>query len=154
MAGSLQEFAATQCAALKESVVEALMRIHEEKRGWAPAESSRSALDQVAEVAILNGSTANLIKERVWPADFNFEDFFKAKATLVADWPKLKQTLDDNTQILVETIRSVKDEDLAIAIETPFGTKTVSDMIGYPYWNMSYHEGQINYIASILGCLD
>jgi hypothetical protein len=30
---------------------------------------------------------------------------------------------------------------------------TPAQMITYPHWNMTYHEGQINYIASILGCL-
>jgi hypothetical protein len=30
---------------------------------------------------------------------------------------------------------------------------TLANIIAYPYWNMSYHEGQVNYIASMLGCL-
>ncbi len=30
---------------------------------------------------------------------------------------------------------------------------TVAQIASYPYWNMCYHEGQINYIASMLGCL-
>ena len=30
---------------------------------------------------------------------------------------------------------------------------TLAQVIAYPHWNMSYHEGQINYIASMLGLL-
>jgi hypothetical protein len=35
----------------------------------------------------------------------------------------------------------------------PWGPMTVSQILGYPFWNMCYHEGQINYIASMLGTL-
>jgi hypothetical protein len=154
MAGQFQEFVAAQCALLKQNVEEALMRIPEGKRGWAPAESSRSAMDQAAEVAMLNGASADLIKDRAWPADFDMEAYFAAKEKLAADWPTLKAMLDANTEKLVKTILSLKDDELAVSVETPFGTKTVAELVGYPYWNMSYHEGQINYIASILGCLD
>ncbi len=38
-------------------------------------------------------------------------------------------------------------------IPMPWGPMTVAQMITSPHWNMTYHEGQINYIASILGCL-
>jgi len=34
------------------------------------------------------------------------------------------------------------------------GNQSLAEVMAYPYWNMSYHQGQINYIASLLGCLD
>jgi hypothetical protein len=54
---------------------------------------------------------------------------------------------------VVETIGKTHDSDLGIEIEMPCGAMTLEQIVSYPYWNMCYHEGQINYIASMLGCL-
>jgi len=151
----LQEFqaeAARKCAANLEA---ALLRVPEEKRAWSPAETARTALDQVAECAILNGSTADLIESRVWPAASNdFEAYRRRKEELARDWSAVKAMLDANTERMTAAIRAVPDADLGVQIEMPWGPMTLAEIIAYPQWNMTYHEGQINYIASILGCLD
>lgn len=122
---------------------------------------ARPALDQVAECAILNGTTADLIKSRTWPADLDFGEFVRAKAELARDWNALKSLLQENTAKVIAVIRAVPNEDLGIEIYIPQemiskserGPTTLAQVISYPYWNMSYHEGQINYIASMLDFL-
>jgi len=153
MSITLQAFfadAARQAAADLEA---ALLRLPEDKRNWSPAEKARTALDQAAECAMLNGYTVDLIQTRKWPADYSFDAFFREKAELARDWNAVKVLLNQNTAKAAEAIRAVPDEDLGIQIQMPWGLMPLSKIIAYPYWNMSYHEGQINYIASILGCL-
>ena len=111
---------------------------------------ARTALDQVAECAILNGSTADLIRSRTWNTSFDFEQFLRAKAELAGDWVALQSLLHENTAKAVAAIREVPAEDLQVEVQMPWGPMTLAEITSYPYWNMSYHEGQINYIASML----
>jgi hypothetical protein len=150
---TLQEFCADAARQAAIDLEAALLRLPEDKRGWSPAEKARTALDQAAECAMLNGKTAELIQTRKWPAGGSMEDFFREKAELARDWNAVKALLDQNTAKAAEAIRAVPDEDLGIEVQMPWGPMPLSKIIAYPYWNMSYHEGQINYIASILGCL-
>lgn len=153
MSMNLQSFLAQSTQKLAVDLQAALDRLPDDKKGWTPAETSRSALDQAAECAILNGSTVNLIQSRQWPDTFDFEAFIRDKQKLAADPAAAKELLQKNTQRVADAIKAVADADLEIPITTPFGTMSLAQIMSYPYWNMSYHEGQINYIASILGCL-
>ena len=51
-------------------------------------------------------------------------------------------------------IKDVTDEELGVQVDMPWGPMAMAQIIAYPFWNMCYHEGQINYITSMLGCLD
>ena len=153
MPNTLQEFLVRDTQKAADELIEAFLRLPEEKRAWSPDEKARTALDQVAECAILNGYTADLIQSRTWTmTDFNV--FFQAKADLVAQgWETVHTLLIDNTQKVIAAMGLVPEEDLKIEIPTPLGSMSLAQIISYPYWNMTYHTGQINYIASILGCL-
>jgi len=154
MPNTLQDFLAAATKKSATELVTALLRIPEDKRGWSPDGKARTALDQVAECALLNGYTADLIQTRKW-AITNFEDFFREKTEVAAqDWEKTNALLEENTRRLIDAIRAVPDEALTVPIEMPWETQSLAEVLDYPYWNMSYHQGQINYIAALLGCLD
>ena len=153
MSNTLQDFLGTATQQAATDLEKALMRLPEEKRNWSPAEKARTAMDQVAECAILNGSTCELIKSRTWNADYDFPEFLRKKEELARDWNAMKSLLEENTAKVIATIREAPDEDLGVVVQMPWGPMTLAQIIAYPYWNMTYHEGQINYIASILGCL-
>jgi hypothetical protein len=154
MSTSLQDFLVGATQKAKEELETALLRLPEEKRGWAPSDSARSALDQAAECALLNGSTTELIKTRKWNFEGDFSDFLRKKAELAQSWDGVKALLDENTAKVTAAIGAVPTEDLGVTVETPFGSMTLAQILSYPYWNMTYHQGQINYIASILGVLN
>jgi hypothetical protein len=120
---------------------------------WTPAASARSALNQIAEVAVLNGNVADTILKRAFPTDFTMDVYITQLEELSNDWHKAKQKLEANTARVVTAIETVGEHELDTEIETPFGKLKLEQIISYPYWNTCYHEGQINYIASILGCL-
>lgn len=153
MSGAVQEFLARSAEKAAVDLEAALLRIPEDKRTWSPMGDARSAGDQAAECAILNGSTAELILSRAWKMDGDFSEFIRKKEELAKDTEGILTLLKENTPKVLAAIREVPDEDLGGEVQTPFGTMTLSQIMSYPLWNMSYHEGQINYIASMLGCL-
>ena len=153
MSHTLQDFftAATQKAA--DDLAAAFLRLPEDKRGWTPDEKSRTALDQVAECILINGYTAEMIQTRTWQTD-SFAQFPAEKAEAAAqEWETLHARLQENTDRVIAAIGTVADEALGDEIELPWSKLTLAEVVAYPYWNMTYHQGQINYIASILGCL-
>ncbi len=145
-----QSFLAAATEKAAADLAKAFVMLPEDKRLWQPAESARSAMDQVAECAILTGYMANLLHTRQWP-DGQFDLFFAEKADLVAQgWEEIHPRLIESAGRVAAVIAALPDDDLAAEIETPWRTQSVGGWMTYPHWNMTYHEGQINYIASLL----
>jgi hypothetical protein len=153
MSNTLQEFLATATPKAADELVAAFERIPEDRRLWSPEGKARTALDMVAECAILNGYTSDLIRTRSW-SDANFGGYRADKDAAVAGgWEALHVRLRENTGRVIAALSEVPDDALAAEIEVPWEKSSLADVIAYPYWNMIYHQGQINYIASMLGCL-
>ncbi|HLK57342.1 MAG TPA: DinB family protein [Chthonomonadaceae bacterium] len=148
---SMQEFLVGATRKASADLEAALLRLPEDKRNWRPAETARTALDQYAECAILNGSTADVIVSRSFPTNYDFSAFTNAKDALAQNWDRAQALLKENTEKICSVIQAVPDADLNIEVQFPWGPMTLAQIIAYPLWNMSYHEGQINYIASLLG---
>lgn len=148
----LQDFLAEGALKAALDLETALMRLPKDKRLWSVGGDARSALDMVAEVAMLNGTTADTLQNRAF-GDFDWAAYTREKAELAQDWPALKSLLDANTSRVVEVIRALPDEALNVEVQMPWGAMTLMQLMEYPYWNAKYHEGQINFIASVLGCL-
>jgi uncharacterized damage-inducible protein DinB len=150
---ALQDYLATAIPKAADDLTTAFLRLPEEKRAWSPMGDARTALDQMAECAILNGSVAELMVARKWPEDMDMAEYERNKAELAKDWPAVKALLEANTAKAVATIKTIADADLSLSVDMPWGPMTVSQIMGYPFWNMAYHEGQINFMASMLGVL-
>ncbi len=149
-----QSFLAAATEKAAADLAKAFVALPQDKRLWQPAESARSAMDQVAECAILTGYMANLLHTRQWP-DGQFDLFFSEKAELVMQgWEEIHPRLVESAGRVAAVIAALTEDDLAVEIETPFRTQTIEGWMTYPHWNLIYHEGQINYIASLLGTLE
>jgi len=154
MSNSLKTFLADATKKAAEDLVTAYLRIPEDKRAWSPEGKGRSALDQVVECTLLNRYNAELIRTRQMnPAAMEIYAHERTEAAAL-DWETLKALLEENTSKAVEAIHSVPEEDLDVSIELPWRPMKMSEILAYFYWNMTYHQGQINYIASLLGCLE
>lgn len=149
MPNTLQDYLATATRKASADLAAALLRLPEDKRGWSPGEKSRTALDQVAECAILNEYTAELIQTRTWQADW-FADFPAAKAKAAQDWGTLQARLQESAARVAAAIADVPDEALADEIQLFGRTMALAEVMARSYWNMTYHEGQIVYIGSLL----
>ncbi len=153
MAGAVQAWVAERTEKQMTDFIGVVENIPEEKRTWSPKEGTRSTLDQAAECAILAGRVADLLTTRVFNMEGGMEKFFAEKNALAESWPETKALLEANVPKLVSAVMAIPDEDLSVSIDMPWGARTISEILYYPMWNLGYHEGQVNYIASILGCL-
>ena len=149
---TLQAFLADATLQASADLETALLRLPEDKRDWRAGGQARSALDMIAECAILNGLTADDIPQRAI-ADFDRAAYEAEKARLRQDPDMLLALLRDNSARVAQVIRATPDADLEGEIPSPWGPMAATENASYPYWNMKYHEGQINFIASMLGCL-
>jgi len=153
MAGQLQAFLARGIEKATEDLLAAIDRLPADKRSWSPMGDARTAMDQLAECALLNGATADVIVAKKWTMGDDFAPYMKAKADLAQDEAKCRAVLAENTARVIKAVSEVPDSDLDIEIEMPWMKITLAQNCSYPYWNTCYHEGQINYIASMLGLL-
>lgn len=154
MPKTIQGFLADAAQKASVDLTTAFLRLPEEKRNWRPDEKARTALDQFAECVLLNGYTAETISTRQMAVG-SMENYPREKTEVMAqDWEQIHARFQSNTAKVVAAIRAVSEEDMEAAVSMPWGPMTVAQIITYPHWNMTYHEGQINYLASILGCLE
>lgn len=151
MAGPLQEYLAGAAERAAADLETALLGLPEDRRGWSPMGGARTALDMVAECAVLHATIAGILRDHAFPADFDMAAYQKAKDDLARDGAVLLAALRDATAAAAAAIRAVPDADLPIEFASPFGPMTVSQVIAYPFWNACYHEGQINYLSAMLG---
>jgi len=150
MSASMQEFLVLSTQKAAEDVQAALLNLPEDKRGWKPTDKARSALDQLAEIALLTGYTADLIATGKWTLGDDFSSYVREKDALSQDWPGIQALLKTNVAKMVSALQGVPDTELETSIDMPWGPMKMAQIMAYPYWNMSYHEGQINYIGSML----
>jgi hypothetical protein len=157
----MQEFLANATQKSSEDLTTAFQRIPEDKRNWSPDTKARTALNQFAECVLLSGYTAELITAHTMgdgvPAerDAFMEYYSREQARVMAqDMEQIQAHFGANISKVTAAIRAVSDDALSTEVALPWKSMRVSEIIAYPSWNMNYHEGQINYIASILGCLD
>lgn len=154
MSGTVQNYLAEAAVKAAEELIVAIKRIPEDKLEWKPAETSRTAHHMFIECVLLTGYTADVIRTHTFPADMMQRYSTDTAAVSTLDIDTLSDRLRQSTATVAAAIREVPDTDLGVDIVMPWQTQALSETIAYPYWNMSYHLGQINYIASQLGCLD
>ncbi|MBC8141887.1 MAG: DinB family protein [Armatimonadetes bacterium] len=148
MANPLNDFLSSSTLKATRQLTEAFALLPADKRDWSPGGTARTALDQLAECVATNNYVATQLMNRVAPA---FDTYEADKATAFAAGDKLPALLLASAERLAEAIQNVPDTDWQIVLETPDGGMVLADVAGLPYWNMSYHEGQVNYILAILG---
>ena len=132
MPGTLQSYLVATTPKAADELIAAFLRIPEDRRGWSPEEKARTALDQVAECALLNGYTAEVIQKRKWPVH-GYEAFAQAKAEVVAGgWERIETLLRENTERVIAVISTVPDDALDAHVMMPWGKQTWEQRIAYP----------------------
>ena len=138
--------------AVRQSVESLTKLVNElgDKASWSPMDKGRSALDQVGECALITGACTGIIEAKAMP-EMDWEAFGKAKAELVANPEALMAALSANTDVFITALEGLSAEDAKIEVTMPWGaTYTLAGLANVVYWNNTYHEGQINYIQTLL----
>ena len=162
MPKTVQEFVAAATQKTSDDLIAALLALPEDKRDWRPLEQGRSALDQAAECAVTNQISVALVESawvqndpeklaaalRAIPTDR--ESWQRAKAGIDRDADTVTAALRESAGKLAASVRAIPTDALDTEVDLPWGKATASLVINYPFWNMAYHEGQINYIGTLL----
>ncbi len=116
-----------------------------ERLTWVPLDNGRCVLEQLADCIHGNWRVARIIPTR------SFENLPDSPAWEGVDLDIMLRVLWDSTEQYAEVVMAVRDEELGEEFAAPWGKIVVSDGLFHPYWNMVYHEGQINYIQTLYG---
>ena len=125
----------------------------DDKQTWKPLDEGRSALDQVVEC----GGGMNLFMSRILQNRALPEMNPREHERMVAENDTMEKALallEKGTVALLSAIESFPKEHLGDTIRLPFGggmDRTFEEVMFMPYWNMTYHTGQINYIQTLYG---
>ena len=129
----------------------AARRLPPDKLEWKPAPGARCALDMLQEVATAHRQfkSAHLERKIEWDQD-KMANWFRERSKYT-DLDELERMTRENTAEISAFLREMPVENFQLPVQMPFpGDFNLADILAYTYWNMSYHEGQINYIGSLL----
>lgn len=143
----IQEYVARATERKAEDLLAAAGAVLTDRQAWKPQGRGRSVIDLVAECAVTNTMSIKLLQERVWD-EAGRADRRRAHAALDT-LDKACAELTEATAALAAAIRAVPDSDLGLEVTLPSETSTVAEDLLHPYWNMAYHEGQINDIRTL-----
>jgi hypothetical protein len=146
MPKSVQEYIVGVTEKAAKELLAAALETPEERRVWSPLDKGRTVIDQVAECALLNGYTTQVIEDRNW-APTAFANYGEERAAIAKDWETVSAALESGLPRLTAAIGGLSDEDLELVLETPFGPMSMEQIASYPVWNMTYHQGQVTYVG-------
>lgn len=129
-----------------------------DKLEWKPSETNRSAMELLQECAQSLGWPQFMLKENAFAGD-PAEAFEKARLERAA-WTTIdacEKAAMDNWAETKRFIAEYPEGDLDREIELPFAPDlklTVAEILASPYWNLTYHLGQLNYVQLMYGDRD
>jgi len=127
----------------------------EDKINWSVEGASRTMLDIFQEVAQSPLYSIPIIESRSCPP-WDPEAFGKLKEER-AQWntiDKCEAVFKENLEKLYSVIREFPDDELSLEIDLPFVPdlrRSLADIMSYPYWNISYHQGQACFVQTLYG---
>ena len=122
-----------------------------EHAAWSPLGKGRSAMAQVLECASFCGIGTQVFTTFALPS---LDPEARAQMLAPYDTPeKAVAFLRQTSESLAGAIAALPDERLTDTVTLPFGggiTKTYPELAALIYWNMAYHEGQINLLDQMV----
>ena len=120
-----------------------------EKLLWKPLRRGRSIIEQVIECILVNRKWALTLRQGAYtrlPTET-----VEQVETAGRDIDQVSQLLQESAEELADAILMLPADRLEEQITAPFGTYSLANCCLLGYWNMVYHEGQINYIHTLFG---
>lgn len=126
-----------------------------DKLDWAPADGARTVMSMLQECVQAPGWSTAMLETRSVPGGFDEEGFAVMMAER-AQWDtidKCEAECKVRTAKLIETIGAFPEAEMDDTLFLPFTMKDHPywDIMLYPYWNATWHTGQIAYIQVMLG---
>jgi uncharacterized damage-inducible protein DinB len=152
MTVTVPEVAAQMSAETAETLIAVASATPADRLTWQPLDQGRTILEQLAECAVANRKWAAILRTGQY---MNLpEGTYSQAVERAADLSSASALLREATAELVAAIRSVPVDRLAETIDTEWGPYAIARCCFHANWNMTYHEGQINYVQTLYGDYD
>jgi hypothetical protein len=151
---NLAIFLASRIRSAGADIEKAMAKMPADRQAWHPpveGNIGRDALDQIIECGLLNGWGATAFQNKLAaPPDW---DAYTAQKVLLDTPEKVHATFKAGNEALASAIEACSATHLGETFIHPFfQTQTTwAEFADFFYWNMCYHEGQINYIQVLYG---
>jgi uncharacterized damage-inducible protein DinB len=125
-------------------------KMPEDKQTWKPLDTGRSALEQARELA----TSPHFFLKHINPtheSPYANEEELMAAGT---DWDldTCEQKCREVTATYNEFLKTMTPQQLTQMIPMPWGQEhSGAEIAGFHYWNIVYHQGQVNYIQTLYG---
>ena len=127
-------------------LTKAIVAVPKDKLDWKPAEGSRTIRQVFTEAVMIPAYIAKAMNSRAVPP---YDEMAASYAKMpIAD---LVKQIDLNAEEYYAALRAFPEADYAKNLEAPWGVWTYFQTLSYPYWNLMWHTGQINYIQTMYG---
>jgi hypothetical protein len=124
----------------------AVKAVPEDKLDWNPADGSRTIRQVFTEAVMMVAYVAKALEERGVPPYEEISAEYAAKSI-----DELLNQLEQNKKEYIAAIGAFPEAEYETALEAPWGTWSYFQTMSYPYWNLMWHTGQINYIQTLYG---
>ena len=151
---NLSSFLAARIRGAGADLEKAMGKMPADRQNWHPdveGNIGRDALDQMIECGLLNGVIAGAFRSGQAPNP-DWDAYAVQKATLDSG-EKVMSAFKAGTEALASAVESCSAARLTETFIDPFFKKEMNwaELAHFMYWNMAYHEGQINYIQVLYG---
>lgn len=148
----VQDFIADRTMAGAEELAVQVKKMGE-KATWIAMDEGRTALDQLAECAVIGGYMVDVIATKTMPEmnEAMMEQYVSDKAS-VTSVTQGEELLLANTTRLCDVIREVPDTDLGEKMSF-WGPEPwlFCNVMAHHLMNVQYHIGQVNFIQTLYG---
>lgn len=151
---NLATFLAARIRSAGRKIEKAVGKMPADRQSWQPSvegNNGRDALDQIIECGLLNGVIAASLQSGEAPnPDW---DAYTAKKATLNTTEKVLAAFKEGTENLAASVEACPEARLAEKFTDPFFNREVNwaEFVDVLYWNMCYHDGQINYIQTLYG---
>ncbi len=146
---TVMQLAASRTQRAVNDLVAAARSTQPDKLEWIPMGEARTILDQLTECVIANIKWTNILRTRQY--DNVSPEVWEQTTTACDTLPNILAKLQQSGTELVAAISGIPEEETGDEIPTPWGPYSLADCCLHAYWNMVYHEGQINYVQTLYG---
>ncbi len=129
-----------------------------DKITWKPLDKGRSVLEQLQECSQAPAWFMGLLVQKQVP-DFKPEMMEMIRKER-AQWKTIEECEKvclANSEKLYGAIKNFPDKDMGISLHLPFGKgfdATLGEIMMFHYWNVVYHQGQVNYVQALYGDME
>ena len=131
------------------ALLKGLQYVPKEKRDWKPAPSALSAQEIAAHATYWTIYFTQAVKVEKLPEPA--EDAWKAQTKELKDAAQTEKLVERVHQEFITAVKGLSEKDLSREVQLPWGKGTVAETVGGNYWHLTYHQGQLSYIQTLLG---